>query len=78
MLTTKEEASAAFQAIVEELKPIVKKIEASIPTTRDHYGSYMQVLSEAPDLSTKKLMAAALIKAGANEGGVAWALKLTK
>lgn len=53
----------AFLDVVEELKPAVVMIEAAPKTTQDHYGSYLR-------WATDQLMVIALLKAGANRGGV--------
>lgn len=73
---TKEEAQKKIDEVVELLKPIVEKIESSPATTKDHYGNYAAILGTAAP-GTKEKLAACLIKAGANQNGVAWALKLT-
>lgn len=76
MAQTKEQAEALFQEAVDELKPLVEKIEKEAPTTKNHYGTYMAVLLQAKETQVRKLTALALIKAGANKSGVLAALKL--
>lgn len=65
----------AFDEAVESLKPVVADIEKSIPGTKNHYGIYMSMLSEANG-KTRTNLAFALLMAGANEKGVVTALKL--
>lgn len=62
--------------LVVELKPEVAKIEASPATTKAHYGRYMTLLSGLTGYK-REVMALALIEAGANTEGIAWAFKLT-
>lgn len=50
----------------------IESIEKSIPITKNHYGSYMAILSKAPD---KRLYANLLIILGANKQGVLDALR---
>jgi RNA binding exosome subunit len=73
---TAEEQKKALNEALELVKPIVKRIEASIPSTKNHYGDYMAVLSMDKDPMQMKKMAALLILAGANKEGVSAALKL--
>jgi hypothetical protein len=74
--TTEAKARAAFEQATEFVKPIVQRIEAGPELTMNRYGEYLTVLCQTPQ-AQRKLMAAVLIKAGANEKGVASALKLT-
>jgi RNA binding exosome subunit len=73
---TAEEQKAALNEALELVKPIVQRIEKSLPTTKNHYGDYMTVLSMDKDPMQMKKMAALLILAGANKEGVSAALKL--
>lgn len=76
MVQGTKKAKEAIDQVVEMLKPVVAKIEGGLETTKNHYGSYMAVLSQAgQDKQMQKKMAACLIKAGANQDGVANALK---
>ena len=52
----------------------VTNIEDGIPTTRNHYGKYMGILSP---FSNKNEIAMLLIYLGANKEGVIDALKIT-
>lgn len=66
----------AVEKIVTILKPLVAKVEASPASTKNHYGDYMAMIGQAP-VEQRKVFAACLIKAGANETGVADALRLS-
>ena len=57
----------------------VKLIEGRIATTQDHYGDYMNFLTPYQSKATALyIISEALILAGANRKGVAWAIKLLK
>ena len=73
---SKEEAEKSLKQVIEELKPIVAKIEAGYQTTKGHYAQYMGVLSVYKEPSARKNLAACLILAGANKEGVRDALKI--
>jgi hypothetical protein len=77
-MKTKAEIDALIADLAEDLKPAVQEIEGSIKTTQNHYGRYMSLLSlmgdGKPDLM--KILGVALIKAGANRGGVNSAMKI--
>ncbi len=60
-----------------DLKPVVEAIEASDPTTKDHYDQYLSILSQAPTRDDRLMFAVALRIAGANAKGVRAALNLT-
>lgn len=62
--------------VVNELRPVVQKIENGMRTTKDLYGEYMSLLASYP-VDQRKIIAILLIKAGANIEGVKWALKLS-
>lgn len=66
--------------LVEDLaatfKPEVEKIEKSLATTQNHYGDYLQIISIGANERNQKLIAAALLKAGANFEGVTSAKKI--
>jgi hypothetical protein len=67
---------AIVKDLAKDLKPLVRDIEDSPKTTQNHYGSYMSVLSQiGGDADNKRLIALALIDAGANEQGVRDALR---
>lgn len=70
-------AKELLSQVKEMLGPIVERIEKSPATTKNHYGDYMVVLSHAKSQEGMKKLAAMLILVGANEEGVANALKLS-
>lgn len=57
------------------VKPIVDRIEGQPETTKGRYGDYLSVLVAVPK-NDQRRMAALLILAGANKGGVKAALKI--
>ena len=59
--------------LVAQLEGQIKRIESSIPTTMNHYGDYMGLLSSFGD--KKEAMAKILILCGANSQGVTDALR---
>ena len=63
--------------LVEDLKPEVTRIEASVATTMNHYGDYGSLLSTLGKghASNTQLFALALIRAGASRQGVADGLR---
>ena len=65
--------------LVKTLRPAVAAIESdTVPVTRHHYGEYMALLSRfADDAGQRKMLANALILAGANKQGVADALRVS-
>ncbi len=65
--------------MAETLKDAVASIEAtSFPTTKNNYGTYMALMSQfCDDKGQAKILAVALIKAGANKEGVRAALKVS-
>ena len=69
------EQQTMIDEVVEELRPTVTRIEARLATTRDHYGDYMQMLSPYPR-EQRSTIAILLLKAGANQAGVRWAMRL--
>ena len=73
--TMKPSQMAMIDEVVEELRPAVTAIEARLATTRDHYGDYMQMLSPYPR-EQRSTIAILLLKAGANQAGVRWAMRL--
>jgi len=71
-----ERTNEHVQALVDALKDRVTEIEASIATTRNHYGDYMGLMMRfGDDADQRHMMARVLILAGANERGVNDALK---
>ena len=64
--------------LADDLREGVAEIEASTPTTRGHYGIYMGLFSQfADDLGQARILAKALIQAGASERGVNDALRVS-
>ncbi len=69
--------SEHLQAVIDVLKEAVTEIEGGVATTRNHYGEYMNLMMRfGDDKGQRKVMARALIMAGANEKGVTDALRL--
>ena len=60
--------------ISETLKPLLDDIHASYPTTQNYYGDYLRLLSYKPEKA--KIIALALLFAGANPQGIEAAMKL--
>ena len=65
----------AMAAIMPEVAPLVKAIEARPETTRGHYGEYMGLLS-GMEKHIAMLTALAMIRCGANTQGVNDALHI--
>ena len=59
--------------IAETIKPALDDIHANTPTTQNYYGDYMRLLSYKPE--RKKVMALAMLYAGANPAGVEAAVR---
>lgn len=70
-------------ALVTELRPFVSDIEGQRPTTQNHYGKYLALISSLRDsfadstILTPKFLGGVLIKAGANTQGVRSAVDLS-
>ncbi len=63
--------------LADSLREGIAEIESNAPTTRGHYGTYMAIIStHAADAGQARILARALIKAGANEQGVNDALRI--
>lgn len=69
---------AMIDDLVPDLKPIVQRIERRTRTTQNAYGDYMNLIVQLgkDDARMRKLIALALLKAGANKAGVRSALKV--
>jgi len=70
-----------LQAVIDlaaDLKATVARIEASTPTTQNHYGKYLHLITVAShgDARVGRIMAEALIAAGADWRGVGSAFKI--
>ena len=61
--------------MAEYLKPLVAGIEAQTPITKGHYGRYLTILLTFEDVTIRKVVALALLAAGANVDGVAGAAR---
>jgi len=59
-----------------DIVAIVKNIENSTPTTKNHYGRYMALLSEQKQQPARLILSSALLGAGANKAGIDSALKV--
>ena len=71
-------AQEIIDSLADKLREGVAEIEASTPTTRGHYGTYMGLFSRfADDAGQGRILAAALKKAGANAQGVDDALRVS-
>ena len=75
-----EQSEAVFRetlrALADDLRPFVQDIESSPATTRGNYGTYAAVLRKSDDPLRMKMLALALIQAGASRQGVLDALNL--
>jgi hypothetical protein len=76
--------SAATDKLLDELatklKPTVDAVEASLPTTRHHYGDYLSVITtiaakQGDSKQVKLAIGIALQRAGADKQGVYHALR---
>ena len=67
------ELRGAVINIAETIKPALDDIHAQAPTTQNYYGDYMRLLSYKPE--RKKVIALAMLYAGANPQGVEAAVK---
>jgi RNA binding exosome subunit len=72
-----EKIEKMIKETAEILRPEVEKIEASIMTTKGHYGEYMALLSSFAQSKAKLfIVSKALLHAGANKEGIAGALMI--
>lgn len=69
---------ALVDGLAEDFKFTVAKIEGGIKTTKDNYGSYMNLISTLSkgDSNVAHVISLALIKAGANANGVGSAMRI--
>lgn len=73
-----ERSEQIIQEVADSLRAWVAGVESGIATTRNHYGDYMgMMLKFADDAGQRRVLAKALIAAGANEQGVADALRVS-
>ncbi len=77
-MKTSPELQILLDGLAEDFRPIVSKIEKSPPTTQNHYGRYMELISSLGKGEKKQsmLFAAAMIQAGGNRAGIASAMKI--
>ena len=75
-MTNREKADAIIAGLANDLRPAVEKIEKAIPVTRNHYGAYLDFFTICTDSTNRKIVAYALLKAGANKEGVLDALRI--
>lgn len=57
-----KQAEVLLEEVLALITPIVKKIEASPPLTKNHYNTYMAVLSQAPDPKERLKLGAILLQ----------------
>ena len=71
------ETQKAVKSIAETIKPLLDDIHSQQATTQNYYGDYMRILSYAAKQSEgkTKLLAIAMLYAGANVYGVEAAIK---
>jgi len=69
---TEEDREQAVREMTDALKAYVTRIEGSLLTTQNHYGSYMSLFGAAQEqgVDTQRAMGEALIRVGGNEQGV--------
>ena len=74
----KQKVADLINGLAEDFKPIVRDTEAKPETTQHHYGDYGGIISSLSKgkAGAAKIIAAALIKAGANATGVTNGLNL--
>lgn len=72
MSTLTEKQETLIGGLADDFRPLVKKIEASIATTRNHYGRYGQLLAQfgKGDRKVAQVIFLALERAGANPQGL--------
>lgn len=68
------EFKEAILKMAKTLKPLLDDIHSRPPTTQNYYGDYFRLLSYQPD--RYKVLALALLYAGANPDGLQGAVRL--
>lgn len=68
---------ALGENLFNDLKNSIDNIEKSVPTTKNHYGNYLNILSNIPK-EKRENYATMLILLGANVFGIKDALELLK
>ncbi len=78
-MTDKAKMKELITDLAGDLKELVTEIEDGVPSTMNHYGKYMNVIATvgAGDITVKRIVALALVEAGANHAGVKSALNLS-
>lgn len=69
------EISKPIKEAVEIIRPLVEKIEHSVPMTKYHYAKYLEILFRVPK-QNRAIFCSILLIAGANKEGVAYAMKI--
>ena len=80
MATKQEKFDAIVKDLAGDFVSAVAEIEKDkYPTTRNHYGRYMHIISKLANGSKEmgKVIALALVEAGANKQGVRDALRVS-
>jgi hypothetical protein len=76
-MNEKERLDSLVKELAGDVRELVAEIEASPPVTQHHYGRYLSViLGVGSDASVRKVIALALLEAGANKAGVGAALRI--
>jgi hypothetical protein len=72
-----EQTKKAIQEIAETITPLLDEVHAQPPTTENYYGDYMMIISHSPKKTAGgfKLLAIAMLYAGANPQGIQAAIK---
>ena len=73
-----KEMAQDMKPSVDKIEALVDKIEASVMTTKNHYGRYMELLSHFKDSVAKQVICLAMIECGGNAQGIRDAYKLTE
>ncbi len=72
-----ERLNEIVEDLASDLRGAVSEIEGSVKTTQDNYGRYLEIIvGSADDDDTRRLIALALLAAGANRDGVRSAIRL--
>ena len=66
----------ALMATDPDIQRQVKKIEFGIKTTKGNYGKYMSFLSNFKEKTARYIISQAMLKAGADQYGVALSMTL--
>lgn len=72
-----EQTKKAIQEIAETITPLLDEVHAQPPTTQNYYSDYMRIISQSPKKTAGgfKLLAIAMLYAGANPQGIQAAIK---